>query len=226
MLHTPENMIVTDSPIWDRIVRYRPMFYTKNLKAFVGYAKGQSVKYSMKGTRILDAQRVIEYLNRMKGLYLTDIWDNLPEGDSIHKHPAVVNNERYYEVCGKKFGERVTTEYAVNSIEIYLNQYGKRAIMAASNDGIDWKAVSHAFRAAYEVKQLLTEGTITFPLREAKELLKIKKGSYDYRSYVEPKLDELIKKVEDLSANSTYPEAVDRKFWDNFIVDTLQKYIL
>lgn len=228
MLHTPKEMIIESSPVWDAIVRFRAMFYTKNLKAFVGYAKGQSLKYSMKGTKVLSARRVSEYLhsgNRLSDL-LSYHWDYLPEGEGIIKHRMPgPTGERYYEICGKKIGERVTVEYAVGIVDAFITQYGKRALMAAENDGVDWKAISHAFRAAYEVKQLLTEGTITFPLKEATELLKIKNGEYDYRGYIEPKLDTLLNEVQELSDKSSFPEKVDTDFWDYFIVDILEKYM-
>ena len=104
--------------------------------------------------------------------------------------------------------------------------YGKRARQAAENKGIDWKAISHALRAAYQTKQLLTEGVITFPLREADYLKEVKQGKLHYMNEVAPELEALMIEVEELSKKSRLPEKVDRKFWDNFIVSVIERYVI
>ena len=225
MLHCPNDMILIKSYIWDQIVSHRRKFYTKNLKAFIGYARRQASKYGIKGSRLNDAQRVLEVfrgVNDASGrCKLRDVWDILPIGEHIIKHPPNESNIRMYEVCNRNIGELASIQYATDIVKKFCDAYGERARQAANNEGIDWKAVSHAFRAAYQVKQILTEGTITFPLKEAKELLMIKQGKLDYQTVVAPELDSLIEEVEILSAKSTLPEKVDRKFWDNFIIDTV-----
>jgi len=226
MLHTPDNMIIEKHPIWDEIVLNRQKFYTKNLKAFIGYARRQASKYGIKGSRLNDAQRVLDFLEPYKILYkrLNNLWDELPTGGHIFKYPPNENGERMYEVCGRKIGEKVTLQYAYETVKRFVDNYGERARKAAANEGIDWKAVSHAFRAAYQVKQILTENTITFPLKEAQTLLLIKQGKLDYQSVVNPELNNLISEVEELSEKSNLPEKVDRNFWNNFIMDNLERY--
>ena len=228
MLHAPKSMIIETSPIWDEIVLNRQRFYTKNLKAFIGYARRQASKYGIKGSRLNDAQKVLDYLElyqKSVGI-IKSIWDDLPIGEHIFKYPPNENNERMYEVCGRKIGEKVTFQYAYNTVKKFVDNYGDRARKAAANEGIDWKAVSHAFRAAYQVKQILTENTITFPLKEAKLLLEIKQGKLNYQTFVAPELDGLISEVEILSEKSNLPEKVDRNFWNNFIMDALEYHII
>jgi len=227
MLHAPKEMIKETCPIWDEIVLNRQRFYTKNLKAFVGYARQQASKYGIKGSRLDDAQRVLEFLRhlviREAHNKLFSLWDDLPTGEHIFKYPPNENGERMYEVCGRKIGEKVTLQYAYETVKRFVDNYGERARKAAANEGIDWKAVSHAFRAAYQVKQILTENTITFPLKEAPTLLLIKQGKLDYQSVVN-KLNDLISDVEELSEKNDLPEKVDRNFWNNFIMNTLERY--
>ncbi len=228
MLHAPENMILEKSQIWDNIVLNRDKFYTKNLKAFIGYAKRQASKYGIKGSRLNDAEKVLkfldaytydDYINGVRKMYT--IWDNLPTGDHIIKHPPNENGVRYYEVCGRKIGETEMITNASAVVSYFVKNYGERARMAAANEGIDWKAISHAFRAAYQVKQILLENTIIFPLKEANLLLDIKQGKFDYQTVVAPQLELLIEEVELLSFKSSLPEKVDRTFWDDFIIDTI-----
>ena len=234
MLHAPDNMILESSPIWYQIVSRRQRFYTKNLKAFVGYARRQASKYGIKGSRLNDAKRVLEFLdNYMFSEFeynpnprISSIWEVLPTGEHIIKYPPNENNIRYYEVCGRKIGE---TELITNARVVvinFINKYGERAKQAANNEGIDWKAISHAFRAAFQVKQILTEGTITFPLKEAKLLLDIKQGKLDYQTVVAPELELLIEEVEMLSAKSSLPDKGDRAYWDKFIIDTIEYQLL
>jgi hypothetical protein len=226
MLHAPKKMIIETCPIWNEIVLNRQRFYTKNLKAFVGYARRQASKYGIKGSRLNDAQRVLDFLKPYQHLFkkLNNLWNDLPEGEHIFKHPPNENGERMYEVCGRKIGEKVTFNYAYDTVKKFVDNYDDRARMAANNEGIDWKAISHAFRAAYQVKQILIKNTITFPLKEASTLLLIKQGKLDYQSIVAPKLNDLISEVEELSKNCNLPEKVDRNFWNKFIMDTLEQY--
>ena len=109
MLHAPDEMIVEKSPVWDLIIQNREKFYTKNLKAFVGYARRQAAKYGIKGSRLNDAQRVLDFLRQpvIKEAHakLFLYWDDLPTGEHIFKHPPNENGERMYEVCGRKIGE-------------------------------------------------------------------------------------------------------------------------
>ena len=86
--------------------------------------------------------------------------------------------------------------------------------MAAENKNIDWNAVSHALRAAYQTREILTENNITYPLKTAPFLMKVKQGELDYLTEVAPVLGALMEEVEALSLRSTLPEEVDRKFWD------------
>lgn len=62
MLHAPKNMILETSYIWKEIVESREKFYTKNLRAFVSYARKQASKYGIKGSRLSTVKNVLEIL--------------------------------------------------------------------------------------------------------------------------------------------------------------------
>jgi hypothetical protein len=227
MLHAPFDMIEEYRPLWVGIIANRNMFYTKNLKAFVGYARRQAAKYGIKGSRLNDAKRVRDFLRGTPGEWrMGEVWNSLPEGEHIFKHPPNENGERMYEVCGRKIGEKAAVQYGLDIVKRFHEAYGERAKQAAKNEGIDWKAISHAFRAAYQVKEILTEGKITFPLKEAEFLKKIKAAQFDYQTYAAPALDALISEVEELSAKSSLPMQVNRKFWDDFIMNAVHQAII
>ncbi len=99
-----------------------------------------------------------------------------------------------------------------------------RAKQAAESKNIDWKAISHALRAAIQTKEILLNNTIIFPLKDAPFLLQVKSGQLDYTSEVAPVLESLIVEVEKLVNESTLPEKVDVDYWNNFICETLEEY--
>lgn len=224
MLHAPTNMWIVNSDIWWDIVQNKHLFYTKNLKAFIGYARRQSAKYGTKGSRLNACKEVIGFLSKYQPeTRLSIIWDILPTGEHIHfyESPNELHGKviREYELCGRRVQETVTVKYAISVFKIFYEAYGHRAKEAAENKNIDWKALSHAIRAAYQIKEILIHNTITFPLKEADYLKQVKQGKLDYLTEVAPKLEELIDECEELSVKSSLSDKVNRKFWDDFIVD-------
>ena len=223
MLHAPDAMILESSDIWTAIVANRDKFYTKNLKAFVGYARRQVAKYGIKSSRLSSAKEFVSLLGQHKSNdKLSTIWELLPLDDHCYHLGLNKNNINQYQICGKIFQETTRIGHTLEIMQKFTEQYGKRAIEAAQNKNIDWKSVSHALRAAYQVHELLTENTITFPLRRAPFLKEVKQGKLDYLTEVAPILEALMDEVEILSENSTLPEKPDRKFWDQFIIDAIQ----
>jgi hypothetical protein len=223
MLHAPEDMILQSSNIWKKIIKNRQKFYTKNLKSFIDYARRQASKYGIKGSRINAALQVLELLKKEDpSKKMRELWDELPRVEHCYDIASDPNGMRQYQVCGKSFQESATIGYVIPIIEKFYNDYGRRAKLAAENKNIDWKAISHALRAAYQTKEILTENNLIFPLKMAPFLMKVKQGKLDYLTEVAPVLESLMEEVEKLSQRSTLPETVDRKFWDQFICDAVE----
>jgi hypothetical protein len=217
MLHAPSSFWLASSAIWEELVSLRAKFYTKSLKAFVGYARRQAAKYGVKGSRLSEAKEVLEFLKAQPpSLRLADVWDQLPDGEHIHKSQNDV--DRLYEVCGKKMVSRGYCTHYVPMLEQFAQNYGARARQAEENKGVDWKAVSHAFRAAYQVQHILQHGGYTYPLPETDYLKAVKSGTLHFANEVGPKLDTLMESLEALSEQSTLPSKVDRTFWDQWLI--------
>jgi hypothetical protein len=223
MLHAPEEMILQSSNIWKEILKNRHTFYTKNLKSFIDYARRQASKYGIKGSRINAALQILELLKTEDpSKKMREIWDELPRMEHCYDIAPDPNGMRQYQVCGKSFQESATIGYVIPILDKFYNDYGRRARLAAENKNIDWKAVSHALRAAYQTKEILAENNLIFPLKMAPFLMKVKQGKLDYLTEVAPVLESLMEEVEELSLKSTLPEKVDRKFWDQFICDAIE----
>jgi len=223
MLHAPENMLIESSDIWRNIVKEKRRFYTKNLSSFVDYARRQASKYGIKGSRLSAALQVISILRTQDPeRKLKDVWDELPRNDHCHDKGFNPNGLRQYQVCGKTFQESAAIGYTLPILEKFYDDYGHRAKLAAENKNIDWKAISHALRAAFQTKEILTAGTIIFPLKEAPFLLAVKSGRLDYAGEVAPVLESLMDEVEILIRKSDLPDEVDTRFWKSFICEALE----
>lgn len=219
MLHAPRGAII-EKPhaIWDGLVQRRKKFYSKNLNAFVGYARTQAAKYGIKGSRLNAVQDVLDFLYtcNMDDRLLMH-WDQLPAGEHIRFHSQEANGSFMYEVCGKKVHDTAKVLYACEIFEKYRENYGVRATRAANNEGIDWKAVSHAVRVSLQVSEILTHQTMTLPSPHASLLMDIKKGKHDYTTVVAPLLESIMERNERLSAESTLPKHVDYESWDRWL---------
>jgi hypothetical protein len=224
MLHAPETMLLESSDIWESIVKQKKRFYTKNLNSFIKYARRQASKYGIKGSRLNAASQVLAFLkSKNPDGRLRDVWDQLPRNDYCHDLGVDPNGMRQYQVCGKTFQESSSIGYVLPIISKFYDDYGHRAKLAAENKNIDWKAISHALRAAIQTKEILLDCTISYPLKEAPFLLQVKAGQLDYTNQVAPVLESLMDEVEKLVNGSNLPEKVDIDYWDKFLCETLEK---
>lgn len=228
MLHAP---VQSCDSVWRALVQNREWFYNKNVKSYLGYCRKQAAKYGVKGSRLSELREVIEATERLIRLNpdlnhqkLAEIVDYLPVGEYVYPSSDEYGN-RYYEVLGSKHQDTTKIEHFVKRINFVYNKYGDRAKKAEQNEGIDWKAVSHAYRAGYQLKQLFTEGTMTFPIPNRDEVLSIKLGEKDFNGYVKPKLEDLISEVEQMAIDSDLPSKPDRKSAESFVANVYYDYL-
>ena len=233
MLFAPEEMIEESNYIWKQIQANKDKLICKNTKAFVGYCRAQAAKYGIKGSRISIIKECLNTVNKISddldkeenpfysSLY-TPIRDYI---DSFPKHKEYVriytcekSKMRIYEICGRKFQETISLYDISNCLFKIFENYGERAKLAEKNEGIDWKAVSHAFRVCYEVLELLKTHKITFPLAQREFIKDIKYGKFNYvKDHIAEKLEDLMSQVEQAAKESDLPEQVDREWIDSFI---------
>ena len=231
MLHAPFNWWDVWNDVWVDLHLKRALFYTKTLSSFVGYCRKQAAKYGIKGSRLSDMEAVIACLDAAVTRFgdvtrMHEIWEFLPTGDHIHFiEPDQKTPYPMYQVCGKKFLDRVTVYEVLDIISREYKKYGHRAQLAKKNEGIDWKAVSHALRAAEQLRQIYEDGDIVFPLSSAGFLRSVKNGERDFISMVGPALEYKISEVERLAEESGYPEQVDRVFWMGWLETTVEEVL-
>lgn len=233
------NLLHRDSDlVWQFIRQHRAKFYTSNMKAFLGYVRKQAAKYGVKGSRLDAIQMCLDFLHGMALTYGNGVkvklgdrgYNDIIQRDIASVYPEYVKvldgfwkkdkwiDKTVLEVCGSKFDLSCPLTSLEESLQKQYDSYGHRAKLAKENQGIDWKAIHHAFRAALQLKEIYETGDLVYPLKDADFLLKVKRGEFDFTTEVEPRLDHLITQVEKLADESGLPRKVDREFWDNFIL--------
>ena len=222
MLHAPKEMLLFSSPLWENIVSKRHMFYTKRLNSYLGYARNQVSKYGKKGDRLNSALMVKNNLLIRSQVYMSSIWDSLYTDENVEfvELETLTGIQEFYEVCGRKIQKTLKISDAIEIVDNIIKKYGERS--KKSLDGTDYKAVTHAVRACFQLKELYSEGTITFPLKKRDFLMKVKTGQLEFENEISPLLENLFAQVEELCNKSSYPEKVDRKYWNEFIIDAVK----
>ncbi len=157
-----------------------------NGQACAEYSLGQAKKYGIKGSRLgalkkaakcayalcgkACSGRLSEYAERIVEECADDRFCRV---EDVHGSPMLF-------LCGKWHVLTTGMEEFMRRLNLELSRYGQRAADAESNNGIDWKAISHAVRAIRQSEELLVSGRITFPLACREELKRIKTGQVSW----------------------------------------------
>lgn len=230
MLHA-ENLIEDPTGVWDYLVKNRKLFYTKDMKSYVGYARRQVHKYGVKGSRLQSLECVKATVENLIANYGTEqmriksVVSQLPVDENVNwsqEKDRWAQEELclFYVLLGKKISAHLTLGALLKYVNSAIAKYGERAKQARNNEGIDWKAVSHALRAAYQMQDIFLKGDFQYPLPQTEFLRNVKAGKLDFVSEVQPQLEDVMKGLEYLASISHLPEQVDRGFWDDFLVRT------
>lgn len=236
MLHTPDESIVkSDLPeVWEFIKANRSRFYTTDMKAYLGYVRKQAAKYGVKGSRMAALREVVEVLNNTPNEFkefhesvkrknkVNNIANSLPVNEFcrwIHTKDDKGGDQVFYEVLGRKFQSSISVEMMKSSIYKLWEEYGDRARQAELNQGIDWKALSHAYRGGVQLLEIYRTGNLNYPLADASQILAIKKGEIDFKR-VQHNLESVVADVEieaERARKNGMPSEVDMTFWDDFV---------
>ena len=230
MLFAPESSFLSP-PLaqWFEIKNLAPKLFSKQADSFINYCKRQANKYGIKGSRISAAKIALGLLIAAENKYgsttkLATITEDL-KLQIVNNEFLKINEDGYFEICGKKLIPNSSIKSARLIAEKIVNNYGERALAAESNEGIDWKALSHAVRVGYEAIEFLQTQYITFPRPEAQHLLDIKLGKRSFWQ-VSEEIEQLLIEIEEAALNSTLPANYDQQIIDDFLEQLHLKQIL
>lgn len=223
---------------WRTIVEIKKNFIHKGITAFAGYARQQANKYGIKGSRVAAVRDWLDFL-KAKGGELGDsnkLWVIWPDVEQYVKqrkeqnlpgahHIAIVEINgpdgkpvNHVDVCNRKMSRNNTIKQTIDVYQRVFDEYGQRTLKAESNQGIDWKALSHAVRVANEANELLSTGKITFPRPERELLIKIKKGEIPYKD-VADMIEKGLSQLEEWQETSDLPSEPDHGLAEQIVYE-------
>ncbi|MCK9279173.1 MAG: hypothetical protein M0P71_00900 [Melioribacteraceae bacterium] len=213
------NATISTSRMFEEIFKHRKDLVCKNNNASISYCKGQSSLYEVKGSRVQTVCDMIDFLDGFLGhKSINEFYEFIPESKYVRKY-VEKNKQNMVEICSRKFEGTISPAYLKLCLHNVVRTYGKRAKKAKENNGIDYKAISHAFRGILGFKDLLRYGEIVFPLEYRNFIRDVKEGFLDYyKDGLDEKLDALIEEVENLVRISELREDFNQELLDNIIL--------
>ena len=230
LLFAPDEFIVEMAPEWEMIRASKHLLLNKQCKGFVGYCQRQAAKYGIKGSRMAACRDIVSLLETAIDEWGSTVKLSAAAGlletfCATHEFSEIVGIEDQFkkpiphlEVVDRKVPFTVTIKAAYDIYSKVYANYGERARAAMDNEGIDWKAVSHAIRVAGQAKELLSTGHITFPRPDADFLLQVKRGELDY-NHVAPILEQMVEEVDEASKTSPLPGKSDQAAIDELVLN-------
>ncbi|WPK35358.1 thioredoxin [Escherichia phage AV115] len=231
MLHTPQSLVVkSDLPdVWKYIQDNRSRFYTTNMKSYLGYVRKQASKYGVKGSRLAVLRQALkrsnewgQYFDNGAVIRLSHMKNVLPVGEFaswVETENEKTGKQTFYSLLDRKFQDTLTNK-EFNAILVKLEEnYGERARKAEANEGIDWKALSHACRGGLQLLEIYKTGDLVYPLQDAPFILDVKLGKHTFKT-VQEFLEDIVDQVEQASeqaAKNGMQQKVDMSFWDDFL---------
>ncbi len=231
MLHTPPGLVVkSDLPdVWKYIQDNRSRFYTTNMKSYLGYVRKQASKYGVKGSRLAVLRQALkrsnewgQYFDNGAVIRLSHMKNVLPIGEFaswVETENEKTGKQTFYSLLDRKFQDTLTNK-EFNAILVKLEEnYGERARKAEANEGIDWKALSHACRGGLQLLEIYKTGDLVYPLQDAPFILDVKLGKHTFKT-VQEFLEDIVDQVEqaaEQAAKNGMQQKVDMSFWDDFL---------
>jgi hypothetical protein len=219
----------------------RHRLISKNVSAFMGYARQQAAKYGIKGSRMDALKRTAELLETLdldttleqNVAWLNGLIRESSDLISLEKTPLIeiimcrgpkgATDAPHLHINGRKIPFHAKVKYALEITNKMLNEYGKRAQKAHLAGGVDWKALSHAVRVNSQAVELLRTGHITFPRPDRELLTKIKTGQLPYEQVAEV-IEQGLVDVVSAQQRSSLPEKPDLELADEIILDAYERW--
>ena len=237
MLFAPKQALISQpQQLWQEIKILAFKLFNKKTASFIRYCKQQANKYGIKGLRIKAARIALEYLIRAEKQYgstvklsraangLNKLVGNnefLTVGEYINYNGT---SEKYFEICGKRTLFNASIKSSRLVAQKFVDQYGQRALASENNQGIDWKALSHAVRIGREAIEFLTTQNLTFPRPEAKHLHDIRLGMLSFKQISE-EIEQILIEVNNAELHSKLPTSFDQTLIDLFVEQVYKQQI-
>lgn len=230
LLFAPADRIEESSSVWNYLVSpdVRKRLVDQRCTGFVGYCQGQATRYGVRASRIdaitefraaltaIAAEHPEGLQGRAKDCVeqLVSATDGNPEISWTRRDSGKSPDLLHISICGRLAAVTERMQQLSEIADGILKKYGRRAHAASAAGGYDFRALSHAIRVGREAVELLSTGSITFPLPSASELVAIKLGRISGPRVLEM-LDGVLDEVENASKDSALRDGIDWEFCQN-----------
>jgi hypothetical protein len=165
-------------------------------------------------------QHIIDFL-QADG-YENDVYRNFK-----YTKTSVISNRLYFTVLGRHFICNMKIQEFLDKLIHIRKQYGDRVEKA--NKGVDFKALSHAYRVLLESEEIIDTRFIKFPLSYAAKIKAIKysKDIQDADEVIDEirlKLAEIDIKLEESNLPKNIPSS-NSKFLDNIMLGFIKSMV-
>ena len=186
LLFSPSNKACTlyRDPRLDAVFAHPERLYdTINCRAYADYSLRQAKKYGIKGSRLGALRTVYQWLRHnwpepAHAMRLRDVLADLATQCGDHRYCVrqELDGQPALHLCGKIHMGNIRLREFVSRVTADMEKYGDRVIAAEQNQGVDFKALSHALRACDQMEELYATGKISFPLATREQLKSVKRG--------------------------------------------------
>ena len=187
---------------------------SKQSKAFIGYCMNQAAKYGIKGSRYGELLRFADYLDTIQDdtALVSTIVNTIPELSYVNVQMVSSKSQPidipYLQVLGSLHTTNMKIHELKKRVSDKLATYGGRTILASQ--GVDWKALSHAYRVIYQFNELCKTNFIKFPLDAAPYITLIKKcNDVTLLPQHLDNIASMLATTEELVESSTLPDIIE-----------------
>lgn len=231
MIHASPEKWLQQSPIWEELHSRRHEFYTSSLTGLFEYARLQASKFGIRGSRVAALRLVVDAIAHIDPAdtktKLGDIADLLPLNEfssfSVDEKQRA-HCQDFYNILERRYQFTMKASAFKECIHKLWDTYGERARLAEANAGADWKALSHALRCGYQLRDVYMTGDYHYPLKQSDFIRSVKAGDVSFAD-VKESLESLIGEIEKLAAVSTYPASPDVVKWESWVAAVYLNHI-
>lgn len=225
-----EDAVIYEHSLWGFITeRHRSELFNRSIGKAIGYMRSQVNRYVVRGSRADAVDNIVSLLA------------SLPKGDRLESHLDKIENAisgfefssldtegsvTHLNICNRKAPLRNKVGDTYDIYKKLQDEYGNRTKAAQNMSGVDRKGIQHCARIGEQTLQLLKEGKIEFPVKNAEYYKGIRKGLVPIEGVTE-KIDSLFQEIESLGVDSDYSDSIKvAETVSTFLhLDVMKKYI-
>jgi len=219
-LFVPDEKIVSITEEGDFLLSIRHMFPHKGLASrFIGYAKGQLHKMSMKPENYDELQKFKLFFEErlLPNLYNKFI------GEVAENYNFSKAGDQFFQIGDLKFNPKVKMSDVYDSVVARLSKATSRTDLYTKY-GYDTKFGMHCIRLLFEGIELLETGSLEMPLKNKELLLDIRNGLYSASQVIEY-AEQLTKDVDAMVEKSPLPNKADSVAIEKAVITLIEEYL-